>query len=255
MHEKLVNLRAWFAFYRREFDVVRAEIRTAMPRILGSPFMPAADRADLVYILRSFKQIMDGTGLIYWLDYGTLLGAWRWGQPLPWDSDGDIGYLAGQRQLLIDQAPAFAARGIQFNSGMATYNQVSVDFFPWIERDGFMVRTEHLNYAAGFLKTVSDRVDIFPSAWLNPLATIRFADEDFNCPNQVETLLRKRYGNIKLLVPYHLKTWLYPQFYRYYWIFARYRPEIRPHAYPQAWTIVRNQKLLAKFGVSDEPKA
>ena len=87
------------------------------------------------------------------------------------------------------------------------------------------------------------------------MATIRFADEDFNCPNQVETLLRKRYGNIKLLVPYHLKTWLYPQFYRYYWIFARYRPEIRPHAYPQAWTIVRNQKLLAKFGVSDEPKA
>lgn len=251
MHERIARLRSRMAFYRREAGVIKAEIRKIMPLLLGSPFMPERDRADLIYILHSFKQIMDGTGLIYWLDYGTLLGAWRWGQPLPWDADGDISYLAGQRHLLLEQAPAFAARGITFNAGMARYNRVSVDFFPWSERDGFMVRSEHLDYEAGFLKTVADRVDVFPRSWLNPLATIRFAGEYVNCPNQVETLLRKRYGNINMLVPYHLKTYLYPQFYRYYWIFSRYRPEIRPHEHPQEWTIVRNQKLLAKFGVTD----
>jgi hypothetical protein len=255
MQKKLARVRARLSFLRREAGVVRAEIRNAMPLILGNPFMPAADHADLIYILRSFQQIMEGTGLIYWLDCGTLLGAWRWGQPLPWDYDGDIGYLAGQYHLIAEQSSAFAARGIQLRSGTVTYNRVYVDLYPWIERDGFMVYTKHLDYETGFLKFVSDRRAVFPGAWINPLATIRFADEYFNCPNQVETLLRKRYGNINILVPYHLKTWLYPQFYRYYWIFAHYRPDIRPHDYPQEWTIVRNQKLLAKFGVTDETDA
>lgn len=251
MRERIAKLRELAAFYRREAGVVKAEVRKVMPLVLGNPFMSPADRAALVHIFQTFKQIMAGSGLIYWLDYGTLLGAWRWGNPLPWDHDGDIGYLAGQWRLLTERAPAFAARGIQFNPFTASYGNVAVDLYPWIERNGRMVRAEHMNDEPGFLMAVSDRIDVFPSAWLNPLAEIRFAGDYFLCPNQVETVLRKRYGNIDILVPYHARTWLYPQFYRYYWVFARYRPDIRPAAHPVAWTTVRNPKLLEKFGVTD----
>jgi len=249
--EKLSKLRKTLAFYRQEASVIKAELREVLPLIWADPFLPAADRADLIYILQSFKKIMADTGLVYWLDYGTLLGAWRWGNPLPWDYDGDIGYLAGQWRLLAEQAPAFAKLGIQLTLLTASYRNAYVDLFPWIERDGCMVRTQHLNYQPGFLKTVSDRRDIFPTTWVNPLAEIRFAGDYFPCANQVEKILRKRYGNIDLLVPYHLKTWFYPQFYRYYWIFARYRPDIRQPAHPVTWTIVHNPTLLKKFGVID----
>lgn len=251
LQKKFTNLRKSLAFYRQEASVVKAELHKVLPLLWADPFLPATDRADLIYLLQSFKAIMANTSLVYWLDYGTLLGAWRWGNPLPWDYDGDIGYLAGQWHLLAEQAPAFAKLGIQLTLLTASYRNASVDLFPWIERNGCMVRTEHLSYQPGFLKAVSDRRDIFPATWVNPLAEIRFAGDYFPCPNQVEQILRKRYGNIDLLLPYHLKTWFYPQFYRYYWIFARYHPDIHQPTCPVTWTIVRTPTLLKKFGVTD----
>ena len=246
----MAKLRSSLAFYRREMGVAYRTIRSLMPHLLGEPFMSEQDRADLIHILLVFKRIMDPTGLIYWLDYGTLLGAWRWGNPLPWDHDADIGYMAGQWHLLQEQAPAFAAEGMEFNIFRVGYGAVYLDLYPWIERDGAMVYTEHIDYQPGFLKAISDHSDIFPSQWINPLAEIAFAGEYFKCPNQVETLLRKRYGNIDILVPHRVKALLYPKFYRYYLVFRRYRPQIRQASSAQPWTTVTNPALLKKFGIN-----
>jgi len=255
--KKVANWRASVAFYWREVQVAKATVQELMPHLLGTPFLSEKDRADLIHVLRTFKEIMAGSGLIYWLDYGTLLGAWRWGNPLPWDHDADIGYLAGQWQLLQARVPAFADYGMTFRLGgygQILYESIYVDIMPWSEHGGMMARPDHRQYEAGFLKALSDRYDTFPSHWVNPLGEIYFAGDYFNCSNQVEPFLRKRYGNIDILVPHRVKALLYPQFYRYYWIFARYRPQIRAAAVPQQWTTVTNPAILQKFGIEDGPK-
>ena len=41
--------------------------------------------------LRKVKEILDESGVDYWLDYGTLLGAYREGKIIEGDYDSDLG--------------------------------------------------------------------------------------------------------------------------------------------------------------------
>ena len=41
--------------------------------------------------LRIVKEILDESGIDYWLDHGTLLGAFRDGKIIEWDRDIDFG--------------------------------------------------------------------------------------------------------------------------------------------------------------------
>lgn len=41
--------------------------------------------------LLGFKKVMDKAGILFWLEYGTQLGAVRDGKIIEWDLDGDVG--------------------------------------------------------------------------------------------------------------------------------------------------------------------
>ncbi|MFX1588573.1 MAG: LicD family protein [Promethearchaeota archaeon] len=41
--------------------------------------------------LLKFKKVMNEAGIIFWIEYGTLLGAIREGKIIDWDTDGDVG--------------------------------------------------------------------------------------------------------------------------------------------------------------------
>lgn len=45
-------------------------------------------------LLVNTTKLLEGAGITYWLDYGTLLAAVRDGELIPWDHDADIGYFA-----------------------------------------------------------------------------------------------------------------------------------------------------------------
>ncbi len=41
-------------------------------------------------------QFLEAVRVTYWLDWGTLLGAWRNQSVIPWDDDGDVAVLGGR---------------------------------------------------------------------------------------------------------------------------------------------------------------
>ena len=44
---------------------------------------PVEDQADIRIVASHLRAVMDRHGVRWWLDYGTLLGAWRIGECLP----------------------------------------------------------------------------------------------------------------------------------------------------------------------------
>ena len=57
--------------------------------------------AELVVSLRQIKKIFDKHKIDFWLDFGTLLGAFRDKQIIPWDKDIDLGMWREDLQKLL----------------------------------------------------------------------------------------------------------------------------------------------------------
>ena len=69
---------------------------------------PAATRDDIVRVLRIFQEVLHGKGITWWLDYGTLLGAWRVNGPMAFDHDLDISFIGAHQARLRDCAGELA---------------------------------------------------------------------------------------------------------------------------------------------------
>lgn len=91
----------WEMYKRPGEELEAAQLRFyhSVPRAKG------IDR-KIQYILVPLIQIIHETceqnGLRYWLDYGTLLGAYRHGGFIPWDDDVDIGMMRDEAEKLIE---------------------------------------------------------------------------------------------------------------------------------------------------------
>lgn len=55
---------------------------------------------NLEYLVERVFPLLDNTGIRYWLDFGTLLGAWRTGRVIPYDYDVDVSVHADQLPLV-----------------------------------------------------------------------------------------------------------------------------------------------------------
>ncbi len=66
--------------------------------------------------LRDVKEILDSSGVRYWLDGGTLLGAIRDGKLLSWMEDIDIGTLSLDLDKIVLLFPEFKKRGFSVSS-------------------------------------------------------------------------------------------------------------------------------------------
>lgn len=65
--------------------------------------------------VREFKEIFDKYGIIFWLDWGTLLGAVREGKMIAWDNDMDMGVFGADYDKIITSIPEFKKRGFYVN--------------------------------------------------------------------------------------------------------------------------------------------
>lgn len=61
---------------------------------------PTEDMKDLMELSRDLHFILDELNVTHWLAYGSLWGAIRYKNPLPWDNDVDLGVLRSDIKLL-----------------------------------------------------------------------------------------------------------------------------------------------------------
>jgi hypothetical protein len=73
--------------------------------------MPA--HAQIKEALLKFKKVMDKAGIIFWLEYGTLLGAVREGKIIEWDTDGDVGVWIDDIPKMRKLEKEFLAEGLR----------------------------------------------------------------------------------------------------------------------------------------------
>lgn len=149
---------------------------------------------------RHVFKTLKGAGVRYWLEGGSLLGAARTGDIIPWDYDVDVGVYGedlDKCELLRNAAklPAVtddgfvwekAAEGDFFRVQYSQTNRLHVDIFPFFAKDGVMTKSSWIK---------SHRQDVeFPERYLRPLTTIRFVGVDASAPNNIREFLELKFG-------------------------------------------------------------
>lgn len=221
---------AWLSY------LIYIELRNA-DHVWHAPCItPDEERADVLYVIRTFKAVAEGRGIRWWIDYGTLLGAWRLGRPMPFDHDGDLSYLAEDKPLLEACREELSARGIDLDAERGTLfyrGRKLVDIEPWFEFNGKRCR-EDPKRREGLYVLMRPLFDDIPVAWLAPLWRIRFEGDWYPIPNHPERLLRKRYPtcriHLRLCFPHKQRCWFSADFYREAWriLTSRDGPIIQP---------------------------
>lgn len=65
--------------------------------------------------LLKFKKVMDKANIVFWLEYGTLLGAVRDGKIIEWDTDGDVGVWIDDIPRMKKLEKEFLAEGLRLD--------------------------------------------------------------------------------------------------------------------------------------------
>ena len=174
---------------------------------------PLETREDIKTVLLKFRQIMEGKNITWWIDYGTLLGAWRLGDIMAFDHDVDISFLSTDAEKMRAARPEMEAAGIVWNEERTSlfYKGRKIgDLEPWFEHGGKLCRDDPAKREAT-MRFWRWLVDDFPVEQVKPLWSLRMHGEMFPCPNHPDRYLRHRYLScrisLRLVYPHKQRCW------------------------------------------------
>ncbi|NWU87674.1 FKRP protein, partial [Onychorhynchus coronatus] len=182
----------------RCFGTVHA--RTPQYLLAGRWTPPCCLRA-LRETARHVARELEAAGVRYWLEGGSLLGAARLGDIIPWDYDVDLGIYredAGKCRWLaavaaegrpVEDSEGFlwekAAEGEFYRVHYSHSNRLHVDLWPFYPRGGVMTKDTWLGHPQ----------DVeFPESFLRPLVPVAFAGFTAMAPNNARAFLELKFG-------------------------------------------------------------
>lgn len=143
--------------------------------------------------------VLEAAGVRYWLEGGSLLGAARHGDIIPWDYDVDLGiYLedvvnceqlrGAEAGSVVDERGFVWEKAIEgdfFRVQYSESNHLHVDLWPFYPRNGVMTKDTWLDH----------RQDVeFPEHFLQPLVPLPFAGFMAQAPNNYRRFLELKFG-------------------------------------------------------------
>ncbi len=150
---------------------------------------------------RHVFSVLESQGVRFWLEGGTLLGAARHGDIIPWDYDVDVGIYkedipkcrhlmqTGINKPFIDMNGfvwEHAPEGDFFRVQFSEYNRLHIDIHPFYSVNGNMTKDTWIK---------SHRQDMpFPEHYLNPLTRIDFVGIKTFAPNNWRDFLELKFG-------------------------------------------------------------
>jgi hypothetical protein len=149
---------------------------------------------------RHVFRILERQKVRYWLEGGSLLGAVRNGDIIPWDYDVDLGMYAddlGKSMHLVNSAEApyeaedgfiweKATEGDFYRIQYSSTNRLHVDIFPFFSHNGTMTKKTWFK---------SHRQDMpFPEHFLKPISKMPFVGVEVSVPNNAEKFLDMKFG-------------------------------------------------------------
>ncbi len=146
--------------------------------------------------------LLNSQGVRYWLEGGSLLGAARNGDIIPWDFDIDIGIYKEDIPKSVhltqcDKAPFVDDEGYVWEKSKKSEgdfyrvqyseaNHMHVDIFPFYPKNGVMTKSTWMQ------SHKQDRE--FPEYYLKPLTTIDFIGMQVSAPNNWKQFLEYKFG-------------------------------------------------------------
>eukprot|EP00111_Clytia_hemisphaerica_P011215 TCONS_00032856-protein len=145
---------------------------------------------------------IENAGIFYWLEGGSLLGAARHHDIIPWDYDVDIGIYMNDiiKIAFLNKVWTVKEKYEDFNGYVwerategefirvqySKTNHLHVDIFPFFERNGIMTKNTWFK---------SHRQDKeFPVKYLKPLERLKFVGVDALVPNNYREFLEMKFG-------------------------------------------------------------
>jgi len=117
-----------------------------------TPLNPCC-RSKIEDLLIFTTRVLEENGIKYWLDYGTILGAVRDKDFIPWDDDADISILETDPHLLqslLSKDNIHYELGIHFKDMgfhqiyYSKTNSLHIDIFRWYNDNGILRRSSYL---------------------------------------------------------------------------------------------------------------
>jgi len=171
---------------------------------------PQEMREKLIKLLVALEEMCQGVGAEFWLECGTLLGAFRNQDFIPHDNDADVGMLYNNLIKLQNQKPRNPDFLFEFESKckqrepdkkaqvdariIDTLSGIYVDIFAFSEQQKGKYTSKWVGFNGLDIRTGAYPGIFYDHDELFPLNDCTLHGYKFNCPNKTKAHLQKMYG-------------------------------------------------------------